>query len=161
MARHHDRDRVVRACLGDSPECSRLSDFVRDLTIGAGFTRRNRLQCFPNAALKRGRPDIERQIDPGRLPIDVGNDPFDRGRQIGGTFRELCRGKFGLQALSERFRALTDPDRAQTIRRARDQERTELSLGDGVLDLDIAAAITIGARGHPELGIGSLVQPAG
>src|SRR5205823_4168406 len=72
VARDDDRDRILPVRRSDSPRRRWVPDRSGNLGVTAGFSVRNSQQLFPHAALKRGAPEVQREIELPQLSIEIG-----------------------------------------------------------------------------------------
>jgi hypothetical protein len=70
MAGNRDGYGVGGAGPGYGPRGLRHADLLRYRAVGAGFTARNSLQAFPDAPLKSGGANVERQGTVGLCPFE-------------------------------------------------------------------------------------------
>src|SRR5262245_30944256 len=71
VTRNNDRNSVVVIRHSHSARSSGLAQLFRDLAIRAGFTVGNLEQFPPDGHLKWGAVQVEREIEPGALLLEV------------------------------------------------------------------------------------------
>ena len=78
MAGNDDGDGVGGACAGDGTDRGGLADVGGNPRVAAGFAARNAAESFPDAHLKGGGAEIEREIERGRMLGELGKDLGER-----------------------------------------------------------------------------------
>ena len=125
MTRDHQRDGVggASACHGSC--CGRPADRGGDLPVGARAANRDRLQRAPDLLLKRGRPNVQRQVEVRLRAVQVAHQRRHRRAQSRIVPRHRRGGEFAGELRFQRRGRVAEPDRAQPLCRARHQQPTE------------------------------------
>jgi predicted aspartyl protease len=164
MTGHEHRDAVGSARGRRRPHRLRRIDRGGDFAVAHNLAGRDREQEAPDPDLKRRAAQVERQVRPGRIALEMRFERSDPRIELGG--RALRRGderrsrKLLRQLAPERRLARAELREADAAPGRRHQERPERRRAARVGDRLAGAARAVGGRGHPEAARGRAVDAA-
>ncbi|KJV10684.1 hypothetical protein VZ95_03335 [Elstera litoralis] len=161
MARHGNRQRIGSAGSGDGAGGGGLANGGGDLGIARGFSRRNRPQGLPDALLKGGALNIERQGKAKGGGFDEGDDGGDRGAEIIRRRGNLGLGEARMKIGDQLLRRIAQREAAHPRLGRRNEHLAEPAGGNGIADREARAAVAVARRAHAQHAVGSLIEAPG
>src|SRR5579862_5156080 len=125
MTGNNNGNGIRRASASHGPRGAGLADLARNVVVRTRATSGDGLQCLPNAALKCGGLDIQRQLEVRALTAQVPDQlahPSRNARRIAAYSRLRI---FAPQRRCERSVGVAEIDRGNAALRTGDQEPPE------------------------------------
>src|SRR6185503_1500895 len=150
VTRYRDGEHVRRARGRDGARGGRRPDSPRELGVARGVAGRNLAHRLPDALLKGGAANIERQFEADLRRLDEADDPRDERLECFVAADEARPRKSILQVTGQSVRIVADRDGADAALALRDENRAERAFADSEADLRTLSTLAITRRRHAE-----------
>ena len=140
MARDYNRDRICAIGSADGANRARASDTSRDFGVRASLAARDSAELVPDAALKWGTADIERQFEDCGIAIKIFRD---RARPFAGARVSALDGGFwiiGAKLGNDHAIGVAERGETKTMASAGDKQASQRRVHDRIPDARATAA---------------------
>jgi len=160
VAGDDDGNGIGGAGASDGADGFLASDGAGDLAVGARGTPGDAAEFFPDAALKSGGLDVEREIAMGLFAAKMAEDFADPGGESGDVGANLGARIFAGERGLELRLGIAEIDGADSAGCAGDEYVAERTRNDGVMNLHACTSVAICPRRHAHLRRGAFVKTA-
>jgi hypothetical protein len=160
VARDNDGDGIGGAGAGDGADGLGMADAACDFGVRAGLAAGNAPELFPDAALKGGSADIERNFTVGGAGAQASDHGPGPDSDAAGIFAELGAREIARQLAEELGIGFSEHDGADAARGSSDEKAAERRIHNGIADFEAGSAAAVIAGSHAELGTGALIEAA-